>query len=83
MLECNYLTILLKPSYEKAVDTAQDLLDRNLTVIYYPGSDSVVKIMKNSPSNITRTLAERTIVPKVIFCYIKTILIKILLKGLD
>ena len=65
MLEANYLSILLKPSYEKAIDTAQDVLDRNLTVIYNPEAESIVEILKNSPSEIVRTLAERTIVTKV------------------
>ena len=67
MLEANYLTILLKPSYEKFADTAEDVLDMKLTVIRSPGTESLVEIMKNSPYEITRTLAERTIVPKVIF----------------
>ena len=67
MLEANYLTILLKPSYEKAIDTAQDILDRNLTVIYNPGGESLVEMLRNSQDNITRRLAERTIVPEVIF----------------
>ena len=74
MLEANYLTILLKPSYEKAVDTAEDILDRNLTVIYPPGTESIVEILKNSPSKITRDLAESSIVAKVIFCYFEKIL---------
>ena len=67
MFEANFLSILLKPSYEKAVDTAQDVLDRGLTVILPPGTESGVEILKNSPSIITRTLAERSVVPKVIF----------------
>ena len=68
--ESLFLESLLKPSYEKPVDTAEDVLDRGLTVIYPPGYESSVKNAKNSPSNITRTLAERTIVAKVIFRYI-------------
>ena len=68
MFEANFLTILLKPNYEKAVDSAQEILDMGLTVINAPGTESMVEIMKNSPDEITRTLAERTVVPKVIFC---------------
>ena len=68
MLEANFLTILLKPNYEKFVDTAQDVLDMGLTVIFYPGYENTVELLKNSPYYTTRTLAERTIVPKVIFC---------------
>ena len=64
MLEANYLTMLLKPNYEKAIDTAQDVLDRELTIIKVPGMGSTLEIYKSSPFNITRTLAERTIVCK-------------------
>ena len=67
MFGANYLTMLLKPNYEKAIDTAQDILDRNLTVIYNPGGESLVEMLRNSQDNITRRLAERTIVPEVIF----------------
>ena len=64
--ESSLLDIILKRNYEKAVDTAQEVLDRGLSVITYPGAESVVEILKNSPSYVTRTLAERTVVPKVI-----------------
>ena len=64
MFEANFLTILLKPNYEDRVDTAQDIIDRNLSVLTYPGSESYMEILKNSPSIITRTLAERTYVCK-------------------
>ena len=67
MLEANYLSILLKPNYEKAIDTAQDVIDRGLTIIWSPGTESLVEVLKNSPYKITRQLAERTIVSKVIF----------------
>ena len=70
MLECNYLTILLKPTYEKPVNGAEDILDRGLTVVNYPGSESLVKMLRNSPNKISRELAENTIVAKVIFCNI-------------
>ena len=63
-----FLEILMKPNYEKPVDTAQDVLDRGLTIISTPGTGSTVEIMKNSPFPITRRLAEMTVVPKVIFC---------------
>ena len=68
MLEANFLTILLKPVYENPIDTAEDLLDRGLAVLYGPGTQSTREILMNSPYYITRTLAERAIVPKVIFC---------------
>ena len=69
--ECNILDILLQTNYEKAVDTAQDVLDRRLTVISYPGAESKVEMLKNAPSATTRQLAERTVVPKVIFYFVE------------
>ena len=68
MFESTFFSMLIKPVYERPIDTAQDVLDRGLTVIYDPGYESEIEILKNSPSNITRQLAERTIVPKVLFC---------------
>ena len=70
--ECNILDILLKTNYEKPVDTAQDVLDRGLTVIYPPGFGSAVEIMKNSPSADIRALARMIVVAKVIFVILKT-----------
>ena len=67
--ECNLLDILLKTNYEKPVDSAQDVLDNNLTVIYTPGSESILEMMKNFHSDVHRKLAKRTVVPKVIFWF--------------
>ena len=72
MFESLYLTILLKPTYEKPVDTAQDVQDRGLTVIYPPHTETAVEISKNSPSAVIRALAKMTVVPKVIFVILKT-----------
>ena len=69
--ECNILDILLKTNYEKGVDTAQDVLDLRLAVIYPPGTESKVEILKNSPSSVTRELAERTVVAKVLFYFVE------------
>ena len=71
MLEANYLSILVKPTYEKAIDTSEDVLDRRLTVLRIPGSATTMEMFKNSPSKITREIAESSIVPEVIFCYIE------------
>ena len=65
--ESLFLESLLKANYEKPVDTAQDILDRGLTVIYSPGAEAMVNRMKKSASAVTRALAERTIVTKVRF----------------
>ena len=75
MLEANFLTILLKPVYENPIDTAQNVLDRGLAIIYPPNYQPVVETRKNSLDYIERTLAERTIVPKVIFCCTESFLL--------
>ena len=74
MLEANYLTMLLKPNYEKAVNTAQDVIDRNLTVIWIPGMEDTKEIQMNFPPGTTRRIAELANVPKVRLCYIEKFL---------
>ena len=64
--ESSLLDIILKQNYEKAVNTAEELLERGLSVISTPGAESRIEILKNSPTYVTRTLAERTVIPKVI-----------------
>ena len=38
-LLCNYLTVLLRPSYEEPVETAADLIKRDIIPFYVPGGD--------------------------------------------
>ena len=54
MLEANFLTILLTPVYEKSIETAEDVLDRGMSVIFPPQSESMRESLMNSPSYITR-----------------------------
>ena len=72
--ECSSLVILLKKNYEKPIESAQDVLDRDLRVVFTPGTESIVEIMKNSPSAVNRALVKRTVVPKVIFCNISVLI---------
>ena len=70
MFGANYLPMLLKPNYEKPVDSPQDIIERGLTVIWPPGWGDYLEMMKNdygNPDPNARQLAEITIVPKVIF----------------
>ena len=69
MFESNYLTMLMKPIYEKPVDTAQDVIDKGLTIIFGPGMESELERQRNSPSAVNRALARRTVVPKVIIVF--------------
>ena len=64
--ESSLLDIILKRNYEMPIDTAQEVLARGLSVIVTPGRRSIIEMLKNSPSYVTRTLAERTVVSKVI-----------------
>ena len=73
MLESNYLTMLLKPTYEKPVDTAQDILDRGLRIVRSSISAGIIEDLKNSPFAITRELAKRTDVARVMI-YVLTFL---------
>ena len=66
ILECNYLTVLVKPVYEKPIDTAEDIIERGLTVLMGPAAGSMVTTAKKSPFQLTRALAERTYVAKVV-----------------
>ena len=67
ILECNYLTVLVKPVYDKPIDTAEDIIERGIKIIVSPGTDSIVESLKKSPFPLTRKLAENTHVSKVIF----------------
>ena len=66
ILECNYLTVLVKPVYEKPIDTAEDIIERGITIIDQPGRESMVQMLKRSPYPLTRALAENTYVTKVV-----------------
>ena len=67
MFESTYFTMLMKPTYEKPVDSPADIIERGLRVMVTPGAESLLEELKNSPFDSTRRLAELSIVPKVIF----------------
>ena len=66
ILECNYLTVLIKPVYEKPIDTAEDIIERGMKIIDFPGREPMVEMLKKSPFPLTRALAELMYVPKVV-----------------
>ena len=66
ILECNYLTVLLKPVYEEPVDTAEDIIERGLTIIKGPNTGSLLEAAKKSPFESVRQMAEQTYVSKVL-----------------
>ena len=70
ILECNYLTTILKPVYEKPIDTAEDIIERGITIINVPGRESMVEVQKGSPFWLARKLAENMYVAKVSLVFI-------------
>ena len=72
MLESNYLSILIKPTYGKPLDTMEDILDRGFKVLLRPGHNSTIDQMKNSPSPLTRQLADNVVMAKVGFYVIES-----------
>ena len=67
ILECNYLTVLLKPNYERFVDTVSDIIEMNLTTLWPPGREGLVQSFRNSPSSLSQQLADSSYVSKVIY----------------
>ena len=65
ILECNYLTVLVKPVYQKPIDTAEDIIERGITIIDFPGRESMVNMLKKSSFPLIRAMAEQTYVTKV------------------
>ena len=70
ILECNFLSVLVKPVYETPIDTAEDVIERGVTIIVNPGGESMVESLKKSPFPLTRALAENTYVAKVSLVFI-------------
>ena len=60
MFESTFFSMLIKPVYEKPINSAEDVLVRNLTVLFFPGTEALLEIMKNSSYSTQRELAERT-----------------------
>ena len=65
ILECNLLTVLVKPVYKKPIDTAEDIIERGITIIDFPGRESMVNMLKKSSIPLIRAMAEQTYVTKV------------------
>ena len=69
ILECNILATLLKPYYEKRIDTAEDIIERDISILVGPGSESLVEALRKSPFPLTRAIAENNYVCEVGFSY--------------
>ena len=63
-LLANYLSVLLRPDFEKPVETAEDLIERDLTPFYQPGRDFLIQFFAESPSPAFRQLSKTLVIPK-------------------
>ena len=61
----NYLTVLLTPSYEEPVETAEDLIKRDITPFIYPGAGEMYKqIFAASSDPIYQEISRRLVIAK-------------------
>ena len=63
-LLCNWLTVLLTPSYEEPVDTAKDLINRNIIPFIYPGAEIWRQFFAASPDPIYQEISRRLVIAK-------------------
>ena len=66
-LLCNYLTVLLTPSYEEPVETAKDLLKRDITPFLFPGGEFMTQFFAASTDPDYQEISRRLVVPKNIW----------------
>ena len=55
---------MLRPNFEDPMDTAQDLVDNNITLYVSPGSHIWKQFLAQSPNFAYNKLAENMIIPK-------------------
>ena len=48
-LTCNFLTLLIKPTWDEPIRTISDLLERDMGLILLPKQDIFIRIMRDSP----------------------------------
>ena len=61
--EGNILALMFKKVYEDPVDTVQDVTDRGLIPIVFPGQQFFVDLLARSEDKLYRDLAKITVVP--------------------
>ena len=78
----NYLSVLLGPSYEKPVDTTADLIERNITLFLWPGTENWIRHFKDSPDPNFQELSQRIIISKDWDEYFVDMPIKVISTGM-
>ena len=47
-LTSNFLTVLIKPSWEEPIRTIEDLLERDIVIILWPNNEYYIDVMRDS-----------------------------------
>ena len=63
-LLCNYLTVLLRPSYEKPVETAADLIERDISPFLWPGAEIYIQLFASSTDPNIQEISKRLVIAK-------------------
>ena len=63
-LLCNYLTVLLRPSYEKPVDTTADLIQRDITPFHMPGGAFFKQMFNDSSNPNYKEISQKLVIAK-------------------
>ena len=62
ILLCNILTVILRPNFEEPLDTAKQLVEKNVTLYIYPGYQIYKQLLLDSPILEYRILGENAII---------------------
>ena len=54
----------MKPSYEEPVETAEDLIKRDIIPFYAPGGELIIQVFAASPNPIYRKISQRLVIAK-------------------
>ena len=61
---CNLLTTMLRPNFEKPIDSAKDLVEREIQLFTWPNGHIWKQFLKNSPIPEYKILGEQLYVSK-------------------
>ena len=54
---------MFKPRFEDPIDSVKQLIENNITLLFFPGGEFWVQFLANSPIPEYQTLSKRSIVP--------------------
>ena len=60
----NYLTVLLRPRYEEPVETAADLIKRDITPFMAPGGEIFKQVFAASSDPVYQEISQRLVIVK-------------------